>query len=370
MRHIIGAGAKPPGRGEPRPKVQKAATPPPVKVATPAAARPAPGALQVQQVQVDENGAGQRLDNFLIKVLKGAPKTLVYRIIRSGEVRVNKARAQADTRLAEGDVVRVPPLRLSEPDSPAELAAKAAVPAREFEVLFEDDHLLAVNKPAGVAVHGGSGVSFGVIEQLRRARPQAKLLELVHRLDKETSGILLIAKKRSALTALQEQFRQRQTGKTYTALALGDWPAALKVIDVALHKYLDAAGERRVRAVAEDNDDGRRSISLVKVVERLPGAHPVTLLDVTIKTGRTHQIRVHLQQAGHPIVGDDKYGDFTLNKAFARGQAVPGVRFERMFLHARHLSFDHPASGERITLDAPLPSECATLLAALRSSPA
>lgn len=361
MRHIIGARAKPPGRGNTRPKVQKAAAQPLLKTEA-TSSRPAPAAPQVQQVLVDENGAGQRLDNFLIKVLKGAPKTLVYRIIRSGEVRVNKSRAQADTRLSEGDVVRVPPLRLSEPDNRAEQAG-VAVPAREFDILFEDDHVLAINKPAGVAVHGGSGVSFGVIEQLRRARPQAKLLELVHRLDKETSGILLIAKKRSALTALQEQFRQRQTGKTYAALTIGEWPESLKVIDVALHKYLDAAGERRVRAVAADDDDGRRAISLVKVVERLAGT---TLLDVTIKTGRTHQIRVHLQQAGHPIVGDDKYGDFALNKAFARGQAVAQVRFERMFLHARHLSFDHPASGARITLDAPLPVECATLLAALR----
>jgi 23S rRNA pseudouridine955/2504/2580 synthase len=334
-------------------------TPPPT---CPSPAVPAP-ATQARQIAVDENGAGQRLDNYLIKVLKGAPKTLVYRIIRSGEVRVNKGRAHADTRLAEGDVLRVPPLRLSEPDDPA---TQTAIPPREFSILFEDEHLLAIDKPAGVAVHGGSGVSFGVIEQLRRARPQAKLLELVHRLDKETSGILLIAKKRSALTALQEQFRQRQTGKTYAALALGDWPAELKVIDVALHKYLDAAGERRVRTVAADDADGRRSISLVKVVQRLQGH---SLLDVTIKTGRTHQIRVHLQQAGHPILGDDKYGDFALNKAMARGQTVPGLRFERMFLHARHLSFDHPATGERLTLDAPLPAECATLLAALRRTP-
>jgi 23S rRNA pseudouridine955/2504/2580 synthase len=355
VRHIIGAGQKPPGRVEPITKVHKAAAPLPTH-APPAA--PA-AAAQARLLSVDENGAGQRLDNFLIKVLKGAPKTLVYRIIRSGEVRVNKGRAQADTRLTEGDVLRIPPLRLSEPDT----AAAAAVPAREFAVLYEDEHLLAIDKPAGVAVHGGSGVSFGVIEQLRRARPQAKLLELVHRLDKETSGILLIAKKRSALTALQEQFRQRETGKTYAALAIGEWPNSVKVIDVALHKYLDAAGERRVRAVANDDADGRRSISVVKVVERLSG---YSLLDVTIKTGRTHQIRVHLQQAGHPIVGDDKYGDFSLNKTLARGQAVTGQRFERMFLHARHLAFDHPATGERITLAAPLPADCATLLAALR----
>lgn len=351
MRRIIGAAERPSDTGSRPAKGQEAVT----------NARPA----EVRHLEVDENGAGQRLDNFLLRHLKGAPKTLVYRIIRSGEVRVNKARAQADTRLETGDSVRVPPLRL--PDPVQSEARAAAVPPREFEVLYEDEHVLAVNKPAGVAVHGGSGVSFGVIEQLRRARPQAKLLELVHRLDKETSGILLIAKKRSALTALQDQFRQRQTGKVYAALAVGDWPAALKVIDVALHKYLDAAGERRVRAVAEDAAEGRRSISLVKVVERLPG---FTLLDVTIKTGRTHQIRVHLQQSGHPIAGDDKYGDFAVNRALARGQAVPGQRFERMFLHARHLAFDHPSTQTRITLDAPLPSECATLLAALRKTTA
>jgi 23S rRNA pseudouridine955/2504/2580 synthase len=322
----------------------------------PAAAAATPAAVRL--VTVDEGSEGQRLDNFLIRELKGAPKTLVYRIIRSGEVRVDKARAAADTRLAAGQVVRVPPLRLAEPDE----AAAAAVPAREFPVLFEDEHLLVVDKPAGVAVHGGSGVSFGVIEQLRRARPQAKFLELVHRLDKETSGLLLIAKKRSALTALQDQFRARETGKTYVALVIGDWPEALKVIDVALHKYLDAEGERRVRAVDADHADGRRSISLVHVARRF-GAF--TLLDVTIRTGRTHQIRVHLQQAGHPIAGDDKYGDFALNKRLARGEAVAGVRFERMFLHARRLAFDHPATGARVTLEAPLPGACATLLAHL-----
>lgn len=328
-----------------------------------------PPVAQVQHIVVDEGGAGQRLDNFLIKVLKGAPKTLVYRIIRSGEVRVNKGRAAADTKLALGDNIRVPPLRLAEKDE----AKAAAVPAREFPVLFEDDYLLAINKPAGVAVHGGSGVSFGVIEQLRRARPQAKFLELVHRLDKETSGILLIAKKRSALVTLQDFFRHRQAHKTYAALVIGDWPDRKKVIDVALHKFLTAEGERRVKAVKGDDDEGRRSITLVKVVQRFEG---FSLLDVTIKTGRTHQIRVHLSHEGHAIVGDDKYGDFTLNKALARGagdQPIPGVarsrlndgRFERMFLHARYLRLPHPHTGEDIVLEAPLPPECNTLLSAL-----
>ena len=312
-----------------------------------AALAPAP---QVRKVTVDEGSEGQRLDNFLLRVLKGVPKTHVYRVIRSGEVRVNKGRAGADTRLAVGDEIRVPPVRVAEPAADAALA-----PAREFAVLFEDQHLLAIDKPAGVAVHGGSGVAFGVIEQLRRARPAAKFLELVHRLDKETSGVLLLAKKRSALTALQEQFRQRDTDKRYAALVLGAWPASKKIIDVALHKTLDAQGERHVKVVAADHADGRRSITLVKVTQAFA---EFSLLDVTLKTGRTHQIRVHLASEGHPIAGDPKYGDFALNRQLARGEH----RFARMFLHARQLSFEHPASGERITLLATLPPACKTLL--------
>ncbi len=304
----------------------------------------------VQRLVVDEGSAGQRLDNFLLRVWKGVPKTHVYRVIRSGEVRVNKGRAAADTRLAEGDTVRVPPVRVAAPREDA-----AAVPPREFPLLLEDEHLLAVDKPAGVAVHGGSGVSFGVIEQLRRARPEARFLELVHRLDKETSGILLLAKKRSALTALQDQFRERETAKVYAALVTGAWPAALKVIDLPLLKTTDAAGERHVRVAV--HEQARRSISLVKVVRRF-AAH--TLLDVTIKTGRTHQIRVHLAHHGHPIVGDPKYGDFAANKALAKA-----LRFERMFLHARRLAFEHPADGRKVELVCPLPAECEALLESL-----
>jgi 23S rRNA pseudouridine955/2504/2580 synthase len=325
------------------------------KPARTASAKPA-----VHTVEVDEASEGQRLDNFLMKLLKGVPKTHVYRVIRSGEVRVNKGRASADTRLALGDLVRVPPVRVAAPSQ------TPAAPAREFPIVFEDEHLLAVHKPAGVAVHGGSGVSSGVIEQLRQARPTAKFLELVHRLDKETSGLLLIAKKRSALVALQTQFRDRETGKTYAALVIGEWPAARKVIDVPLYKYLTAEGERRVRTVDADHDDGRRSITLVRVASRHAG---FTLLDVTIKTGRTHQIRVHLAHEGHPIAGDEKYGDFALNKALSKGEAVPGHRFDRMFLHARHLRFAHPADGRTIELDAPLPSECLDLVKALSAAP-
>jgi len=310
----------------------------------------------VQRVKVDEGSAGQRLDNFLLRLLKGVPKTHVYRVIRSGEVRVNRGRAGADTRLTTGDEVRVPPVRL------AERATAAPAPAREFPVLYEDDLLIAVDKPAGVAVHGGSGVSFGVIEQLRRARPQARFLELVHRLDKQTSGVLLLAKKRSALTALQDQFRARRTDKTYAALAVGAWPASKKLIDVALHKFEAADGRRRVRTVGADDAVGRRSISLVRVTQRF---QRFTLLGVTIRTGRTHQIRVHLAHEGHPIVGDDQYGDFELNRQFARGEGLAGVRFARMFLHARSLAFDHPVSGERIEVESPLPAECTRLLGVL-----
>jgi len=299
----------------------------------------------VKWLVVDVESAGQRLDNFLMRHLKGVPKTHVYRIIRSGEVRINKGRAAADTRVEAGDEVRLPPVRISE-----KVAEKAArpVPGREFPPLMEDEHLLAIDKPAGVAVHGGSGVSFGVIEQLRQARPQARLLELVHRLDRETSGILLVAKKRSALKHLQDQFRERETGKTYLALVKGEWPERLKVIDQPLHKYLLPDGERRVKVTTPDDPDGMRSITLVKVVQRLQGC---TLLEVTIKTGRTHQIRVHLASHGHPIAGDDKYGDFEWNKALQK----QGLR--RMFLHAWRLQFNHPASAERVALQADLPPE-------------
>jgi len=317
------------------------------------AASGAPSVPQVHYLRVDTESAGQRLDNFLLRHLKGVPKAHVYRVIRSGEVRLNKGRAAADTRVQAGDEVRVPPVRVARPREDA----AAPVPPREFPILFEDEHLLAIDKPAGVAVHGGSGVSHGVIEQLRRARPEARFLELVHRLDKETSGVLLLAKKRSALTALQDQFRARGTTKVYAALVFGAWPKNLKVIDEPLHKTLDAKGERHVRVVSKADEDGRRSITLVKVTQALPGPPALTLLDVSIKTGRTHQIRVHLAHAGFPIVGDPKYGDFARNKAFAKESG-----FARMFLHARELAFDHPAGGERIVLPAALPAECAALL--------
>ena len=317
-----------------------------------------------RQVSVDADSAGQRLDNFLLRQLKGVPKTHVYRIIRSGEVRVNKGRASADTRVQAGDVVRLPPLRVSE-----KMADKALhpAPAREFALLLDDEHMLAIDKPAGVAVHGGSGVSFGVIEQLRQARPQAKFLELVHRLDRETSGLLLVAKKRSALLALQDQFRERATGKTYLALVQGDWPASKKVIDLPLHKYLLPDGERRVRVTTANDPDAMPALTLVRVRQRLAprplqGLPAMTLLEVTIKTGRTHQIRVHLASQGHAIVGDDKYGDFDLNKR------LPKQGLKRMFLHAWRLVFTHPASGERTTLHAELPQELVDFVASAPSA--
>ena len=319
-------------------------------------AKPEPGASEVRFMTVDEESAGQRLDNFLFRQLKGVPKTHVYRIIRSGEVRINKGRAQADSRIAAGDVLRLPPVRVA---ARSEEGATPAAPAREFPLLHEDDALIAIDKPAGVAVHGGSGVSFGVIEQLRTARPQAKFLELVHRLDRETSGILLVAKKRSALTALQDQFRERETGKTYLALVEGVWPANKKVLDAPLAKYLLPDGERRVRVVAKDHPDAMHAVTLVRVLAALtlPGdATPMSLLAVTIKTGRTHQIRVHLASAGHPIAGDDKYGQFERNRAWQK------CGLKRMFLHAWRLQFNHPATGERTALQAELPPELATLM--------
>ena len=314
----------------------------------------------VKNLTVDEESAGQRLDNFLLRHLKGVPKTHVYRIIRTGEVRINKGRASADTRVQTGDLVRMPPVRVSTPSPDAPVA-----PGREFPILFEDEQMLAIDKPAGVAVHGGSGVSFGVIEQLRQARPGARMLELVHRLDRDTSGVLLVAKKRSALTRLQDQFRDRETGKTYLALVKGQWPTNKKVIDLPLQRYLLPSGvgegERRVRIAHKDDANAQRAITLVRVA-RLVGDY--SLLEVTIKTGRTHQIRVHLASQGYPIVGDDKYGDFELNKRMS----AQGLK--RMFLHAWRLQFVHPQVGKPQTLQADLPPELQQFIDHVQPPPA
>lgn len=292
----------------------------------------------VAWLEVDEASAGQRIDNFLLRLAKGVPKSHVYRILRSGEVRVNKGRVGADYRLCLGDRVRVPPIRV------AAKAIEAPAPAREFDLAFEDDALLVVDKPAGVAVHGGSGVSFGVIEQLRQARPAAKLLELAHRLDRETSGLLVVAKKRSALTRLHDQFREGEIAKRYLALVKGRWRDAKRHVRVPLHKYLLPDGERRVRV----DPQGKAAHSIVRLVTRWEN---FSLVEVELKTGRTHQIRVHLAHLRFPIAGDDKYGDFALNRDLQK------AGLKRMFLHAAKLALPHPLSGERVELASPLPAE-------------
>lgn len=307
-----------------------------------------PGArpsADVRWIEIDEAHDGQRLDNFLLGQLKGVPKSHVYRIVRSGEVRVDKGRAQPDQRLRIGQVVRIPPVRTAEPDAPA------AVPPSEFPVLWEDDALIAIDKPSGVAVHGGSGVSFGVIEQLRAARPQAKLLELVHRIDRETSGVLLVAKKRSALTAMHDAMREGRVRKRYLAIARGDWAGPPRALRYPLHKYLTGEGERRVRV----QDGGQAAGTRVRALQRLvhPRFGPFTLVQADLETGRTHQIRVHLAHVGHPLAGDEKYGDFELNKALEK------EGHKRMFLHAFQVSFRHPADGSEVCLEAPVPASFA-----------
>ncbi len=307
---------------------------------------------QVSMIQVDEGIAGQRIDNFLLRVCKGVPKSHIYRILRSGEVRVNKGRVDAKYRLVSGDVVRVPPVRVAERGAEA---SPVAPPAR-FDVLFEDEYLLIIDKPAGVAVHGGSGIAFGVIEQMREARPLGKFLELVHRLDRETSGVLMLAKKRAALVGLHEQIRENRIDKRYYACVHGSWPSdwgRRRAAKEPLHKYLTADGERRVRV----DPEGLASHTVFNLVERWPG---YALVEAELKTGRTHQIRVHLAHLGLPIVGDAKYGDFALNKALARADARPGLK--RMFLHAHRLGLTHPVTGEPLTLEAPLPDDCRRFL--------
>jgi 23S rRNA pseudouridine955/2504/2580 synthase len=288
-------------------------------------------------LEVGEDGAAQRIDNFLIRRLKGVPKSHVYRVLRSGEVRVNSGRVKPEYRLRAGDRVRVPPMRIS-PPSPVRPR-----PA-EFPVVYEDSALIVIDKPSGVAVHGGSGVSFGVIESLRAARPQTKLLELAHRLDRDTSGLLMIAKKRSALVELHRMLREGAVEKTYLALAGGRVRAGEFEIRESLHKHLNPHGERRV-SVAEQ---GKAALTRVKT---LKAGDSVSLVELRLMTGRTHQIRVHLAHAGHPVLGDDKYGDFALNRELAK----QGVR--RLFLHASRLALPHPLTGERLELKAPLPAE-------------
>jgi 23S rRNA pseudouridine955/2504/2580 synthase len=296
-------------------------------------------------IEVGEDAVGQRIDNFLVRIAKGVPKSHIYRILRSGEVRVNKGRVSAQYRLRAGDSVRVPPIRVA-------AAATAPVPARDFAIVFEDDALVVIDKPAGVAVHGGSGVSFGVIEQLRRSRPEARFLELAHRLDRETSGLLVVAKKRSALTRLHDLFRDGGISKRYLALIKGSWRNAVQHVRLPLQKYLTAEGERRVSVAA----DGKDAHSIVRLLSRWEN---FSLVDVELKTGRTHQIRVHLTHLGFPLAGDDKYGDFALNKSLEK------VGLKRMFLHAARLHLPHPLSGTPIELEAALPPDLTRFLAEL-----
>lgn len=308
----------------------------------------------VQTIKITDHHAGQRLDNFLFGRLKGVPKTHVYKLIRSGQVRVNKKRAKADTKLALADMVRIPPVRTSQQDRQAAHAA----PAKTFDILYEDDYLLAINKPEGIAVHGGSGISYGVIESARAARPASNYLELVHRLDKETSGVLLMAKKRSALTHLQAQFKHRNTFKLYLAGVHGEWEQKKinkhLVIDTPLHKYLLPNGERRVKITNANDPLGKRAVSIVKgitTVKTNSNAKKPTfasLAEVSIKTGRTHQIRVHLASIGHPILGDTKYTPSGVEKAAESTK-------QRMFLHAHKLHITHPVSEQRLEIIASAP---------------
>ena len=288
-------------------------------------------------LEVGDDAAAQRIDNFLLRHLKGVPKSHVYRVLRSGEVRVNSGRVKPEYRLQPGDRVRVPPIRVAQEQ-------KTKPKAVEFPVVHEDGALLVVDKPAGVAVHGGSGVSYGVIESLRASRPQAKYLELAHRLDRDTSGLLVIARKRGALVELHRMLREGEVEKVYVALAKGGWEGGPRELRESLHKYVDAKGERRV-AVRED---GMKAVTRVRALKK--SVH-FSLLEVRLLTGRTHQIRVHLAHAGHPVLGDSKYGDFELNRRLEK----QGVR--RLFLHASRLAFVHPVTRERLELHSPLPPE-------------
>lgn len=300
------------------------------------------GNNSVTRLIVGEEEQGQRLDNFLIRRFKGVPKSHFYRILRSGEVRVNSGRVDATYRLRAGDSIRIPPIRVAE--RPRDEIAEAAQQRVELPIIYEDEAMLVIDKPEGIAVHGGSGVSFGVIEALRRQRPQAKFLELAHRLDRETSGILLIGKKRLALTALHDMFREHGAGadKRYLVVVRGRWMNATQHVRAPLLKYLTEAGERRVSVNAE----GKAAHTVFRLLARWSD---MSLLEAQLKTGRTHQIRVHLAHLGFPILGDEKYGDFALNRRM-RSEGL-----KRMALHAWRMAFRHPLSAAPLECIAPLP---------------
>lgn len=309
----------------------------------------------VKMLEISDDEAGQRIDNYLLTKLKGVPKSLIYRIIRKGEVRVNKGRVKPEYKLQAGDIVRVPPVRVSE-KTHAPISNKLnKVASLENQIIFEDDCLLVLNKPSGIAVHGGSGLSFGVIEGLRALRPEAHFLELVHRLDRDTSGILLVAKKRSALRNLHEQLRIKTVQKDYLALVRGQWQSHVKVIQAPLLKNELASGERIVKVSL----DGKPSETRFSIEERYPNA---TLVKASPVTGRTHQIRVHTLHAGHPIAMDDKYGD----KDFDTEMRLLGLN--RLFLHAASIRFEHPKTGETLRLNAPLDDNMKAILKKLRET--
>jgi len=308
----------------------------------------------VSTVLVTEEEADQRIDNYLLRACKGVPRSHIYRILRSGEVRVNSRRVAATYRLREADRLRIPPIRLASV-SPAQLQARAR--PMEFPVVFEDDAVLVIDKPDGVAVHGGSGVSNGIIESLRASRPQARFLELVHRLDRDTSGLLLLAKKRSALTALHEQMRSGAVFKRYLALVLGAWEGGSRVVSLPLRKYLNHSGERRVSV---DRLEGADAVTEFAPERRYEG---FTLLSARLRTGRTHQIRVHLAHLGFPIAGDEKYGIFERNRTLLK------QGLSRMFLHAAELRFQHPVGGETVVFECRLPGDLKRFLETLPDAP-
>jgi 23S rRNA pseudouridine955/2504/2580 synthase len=294
----------------------------------------------VRLLVIDAEQEGQRIDNYLKTQLKGVPKSLIYRILRKGEVRVNKKRIKPEYKLIAGDEVRVPPVRVAEPNE-LPSAKLSSIQALEAMILFEDDALIVLNKPAGMAVHGGSGLSFGVIEALRSLRPESRFMELVHRLDRDTSGCLLIAKKRSVLKSLHEQLRLKTMRKQYSALVRGQWQAHVKVVNAPLLKNVLQSGERIVRV----NPEGKPSETRFHILKRFAEA---TLVEASPITGRTHQIRVHTAHAGHPIACDDKYGEATFDGK------MRGLGLQRLFLHASRLTFRHPVDDKDMTMEAPL----------------
>ncbi|OUS06002.1 23S rRNA pseudouridine(955/2504/2580) synthase [Gammaproteobacteria bacterium 42_54_T18] len=310
-------------------------------------------AKKVQLVTVTDDQDGQRLDNFLKSRLKGVPKSMLYRIIRKGEVRINKKRAKPDTRVQTDDIVRIPPVRMADKDQSEPLVGSRIQNLISDRILFEDDGLIVLNKPSGIAVHGGSGLSFGVIEALRQMRPESTFLELVHRLDRETSGCLMIAKKRSVLKRLHAYLRDGGMDKTYQALVVGRWKGKQHRIDSPLQKFHLASGERVVKVSRE----GKASLTNFRLLEHLQGA---TFVEAKPVTGRTHQIRVHTQFSGHPIAGDDKYTSREQNEPFK------ALGLKRLFLHAAKIEIPGVDGEKAMVIEAPLDDELALLLVKLR----